>query len=237
MMETNEQEQKKQQTKKKVHLASQGEETISHTNLPKTDETNIQAEIPKSEEIISNEPPLQSNDDFSKSEKNKAASYSKRRNFGFFLLAIFCVLLFSTNNLSGHQVDEQAAIQALQAQQSTNLPIGAILSDQDEAITSKDYTITHTSNEKETTISIWDFADEDGDYVQLFVNGEPYSDAFLIQHKPVQFTVPSEGEIQVKGIRDGVGGISYAIYFPLNETTYFNSAAEGSMNTYTLLVP
>lgn len=230
MMETNEQEQKKQQTKKKVHIASQKEETTSQADLPKADET------------ISNEPTLQSEDDDSQpdtstSQTKKVASRSKIQIFGFFVLAIICALFLLRNMVSGHQVDEQAAAQALQAQQSTNLPIGAILSDQEEAITSKDYTITHTSNEKETTIQIWDFADEDGDYVQLFVNGEPYSDAFLIQHKPVQFTVPSEGEIQVKGIRDGVGGISYAIYFPLNETTYFNSAAEGSMNTYTLLVP
>lgn len=38
----------------------------------------------------------------------------------------------------------------------------------------------------------------------------------------------------VKGIKDGGGGITYAIRYEVNGISYFNGAPEGELNTYTL---
>ena len=82
---------------------------------------------------------------------------------------------------------------------------------------------------------IWDFDDEDGDYVQVFVNGSPHTEPFMIRHKEVKVGVPGEGLIQVKGIRDGDGkGISYGVFFNKTGEEYLNTAPINGTNTYTL---
>lgn len=117
---------------------------------------------------------------------------------------------------------------------STGVSAGTILLSKDENVAAKDYTITHKSENKDTKIWVWDYAAEDGDYVQVLVNGVPVSDAFMIKHKPRELTVPATGEIQIKGIRDGGGGITYAVRYEINGTSYFNGTPEGVCNTYTL---
>ncbi|MDR3177531.1 MAG: hypothetical protein LBT96_00970 [Campylobacteraceae bacterium] len=49
------------------------------------------------------------------------------------------------------------------------------------------------------------------------------------------FTAPSVGYVRIKGVRDGGGGITYAIKYELNGVTYFNNAPINRSNTYTLL--
>lgn len=61
------------------------------------------------------------------------------------------------------------------------------------------------------------------------------TEPFVINHKPKEILVPAKGDIQIKGIRDGGGGITYAVHYELNGTNYFNSAPEGNYNTYTLI--
>ncbi len=132
-------------------------------------------------------------------------------------------------------VDTSAAgKQALVNKTSTSLSAGTLLLQQDENLGAKDYIITNKSNQSDTKIKVWDYAAEDGDYVQVLVNGAPLGDAFMIKHKPVEFTVPAVGVTQIKGIKDGGGGITYAVRYDLNGTIYFNSAPEGGANTYTL---
>ncbi|MCL2354494.1 MAG: hypothetical protein FWC68_01115 [Oscillospiraceae bacterium] len=92
---------------------------------------------------------------------------------------------------------------ALTYQYSTTLNIGAILLSEDEPMDPQDRTIVHENNSEEARIWIWDFAAEDGDFVQILVNGEPIGDAFMIRHRPVELMVPTVGELQVKGVRDG----------------------------------
>lgn len=50
---------------------------------------------------------------------------------------------------------------------------------------------------------VWDYAAEDGDYVQVIVNGSPLGDPFMITNTPVTFTVPTVGEVEILGTRDG----------------------------------
>lgn len=57
----------------------------------------------------------------------------------------------------------------------------------------------------------------------------------MITNTPVTFTIPTEGEVEVLGTRDGGGGITYAVYYEMNHTTYFNGMDENGSNLYTLI--
>jgi hypothetical protein len=128
---------------------------------------------------------------------------------------------------------------ALATKVSTTLDIGAVLLSSDEGIGEQNPTIAHSATDQNSTkIWVWDYAAEDGDYVQILVNGVPVGAPFMIKHKPAVIDLPLNGlvgEVQVKGVRDGGGGITYAVHWELNKTTYFNSAPEGEFNTYTLV--
>lgn len=173
-------------------------------------------------------------------EKNKIDEKLRRKIFdkplkifGGICIVIGIVALMSSSITS---VDNSTlAKSALSNGVSTSISAGTILSSKDANIEEKDYTISHNSSEKETKIYVWDYAGEDGDYVQVLVNGNPIGDIFMIKHKPREFTVPAIGEVQIKGIKDGGGGITYAVRYDINGTSYFNSAPEGEANTYTLI--
>lgn len=153
--------------------------------------------------------------------------------FGGICLALGIVVFLLT---SSPTVDHSASAEnALEAKISTSISAGTVLLAADQNVEAKDYTISHTSDNKETKVWIWDYAAEDGDYVQVLINGTPLSDSFMIMNKPKEFIVPTEASIQIKGVRDGGGGITYAIRYDINGTSYFNGAPEGEMNTYTLV--
>ena len=153
--------------------------------------------------------------------------------FGGICLALFAAAMIFSSTSSVNTTD--AAKKALADKVSTSLAAGTVLLAKDENIGQQDYTITHKYDQNDTKIWVWDYAAEDGDYVQILVNGTPVGEAFMIKHKPVEITVPAVGEVQIKGIRDGGGGITYAVRYDLNGTNYFNSAPEGEFNTYTLI--
>lgn len=129
------------------------------------------------------------------------------------------------------------AQEALSTGKLVSVSPGTILLMNDENLIKGDHTITHEKSESNSRIWVWDFAAVDGDYVQILVNGQPVQESFMIKHKPVVLEVPTTGEIQVKGMKDGGGGITYAVRYEVNSTTYFNSAPEGEFNTYTLTRP
>lgn len=164
------------------------------------------------------------------SDKNKDKPL---KVFGGICVALFVAAMIFSSTPSVNTTD--AAKNALTDKVSTSLAAGTVLLRKDENIGHQDYTITHKYNQNDTKIWVWDYAAEDGDYVQVLVNGAPVAEAFMIKHKPVEITVPAVGEVQIKGIRDGGGGITYAVRYDLNGTNYFNSAPEGEFNTYTLI--
>ena len=128
-----------------------------------------------------------------------------------------------------------SAKDALKNGVSTDVSVGTILLSEDENVEGNDYTIIHKSDVEDTKIWVWDYAGEDGDYVQILVNGAPIGDAFMILNKVKELTVPAVGKVEVKGVRDGGGGITYAIAYEINEKIYFNGTSEGELNTYTLI--
>lgn len=147
--------------------------------------------------------------------------------------AIFAIVI--AYSVMTHRTIEPRADIVLESKISTTISTGALLLAADRDLGPQDYTITHASDQEETKIWIWDYAAEDGDYVQVLVNGNPISDAFMIKHRPREFVVPAVGDVQIKGIRDGGGGITYAVKYELNQTSYFNSAPLNECNTYTLI--
>lgn len=166
-------------------------------------------------------------------DRGKKKGISPMAMFGWVCVAA-AIIAFVVSGSSSVDTSE-SAVNALKNKLSTGVSAGAVLLENDENLSPQDYTLTHDSDEGETKVWVWDYAAEDGDYVQVLVNGVPVLDSFMIKHKPRELTVPSVGEVQVKGIRDGGGGITYAIRYDLNGTSYFNGAPEGEFNAYTLV--
>jgi hypothetical protein len=153
--------------------------------------------------------------------------------FGGICIAAAIVALINSGSST---VDtSESSKNALENKVSTAISAGTILLSADENVGAKDYTVTHKSDAKDTKIRVWDYAAEDGDFIQVIVNGAAAGDAFMIKHKPKEITIPAAGKVQIKGIKDGGGGITYAVRYDINGTSYFNGAPEGELNTYTII--
>lgn len=170
----------------------------------------------------------------SKSDDNgiKKKREQSLKTFGIICTVIGVASMFLTNTST---VDtSETAKSALENKVSTAISAGTVLLAEDKNVEAKDHTITHKSDAKDTKIWVWDYAAEDGDYVQVIVDGTPKGEAFMIKHKAKEFTVPSVSTIEIKGIKDGGGGITYAVRYDINGISYFNGTPEGDGNTYTL---
>lgn len=152
-----------------------------------------------------------------------------------FAVGIISMIIYSMGSTSKSVDTSEEAASALETHISTSLAAGTILLESDENYVGGDMTITHESTDDETTLYVWDYAAEDGDYVQILVNGMPLGEPFMITNTPVTFKVPTVGEVEVLGTRDGGGGITYAVYYEMNHTTYFNGVDEDGSNLYTLI--
>lgn len=51
---------------------------------------------------------------------------------------------------------------------------------------------------------------------------------------PETICAPSNSEVEIKGTKDGGGGITYALYVPVSGETYFNTAPLNDVNKYTI---
>ena len=168
-------------------------------------------------------------------EENRGINEKNMKKFGIAVL-ILSIALFFLPFSNGSVIDSsESAKNALANRVSTAISAGVVLLSSDENVIGKDYTISHKVSDDNTKIWVWDYAAEDGDYVQVLVNGTPITKPFMIKNKPREFTVPTTGDIQVKGIKDGGGGITYAIRYDFNSTSYFNGAPEGEFYRYTLI--
>ena len=172
------------------------------------------------------------------SVNSDGGAFKKRIKRGAWILgavAIASVIIYALLFSSASVKTGDDAAAAMETHMSTTLGAGVRLLEKDENMIGQDYTISHSSSDENTTIWVWDYAAEDGDYVQILVDGSPIGDPFMIKNKAVSFTIPTVAEVQVVGTRDGGGGITYGVYYELNQTTYFNGMDEGGSNTYTLV--
>ena len=167
-------------------------------------------------------------------KKHKTMADKKLKITGLIFIALFTFSIFLAPNSASVNTSEKA-VQAVESGISTQLPIGVRVLTDDENLAGQDFMITHSSPSNGGKVHIWDYAAEDGDYVQILVDGIAIGDPFMIKNKPIVYTVPTTGEIQVLGTRDGGGGITYAVHFEVNGTTYFNGTDVGDENLYTLI--
>ena len=178
-------------------------------------------------------------EDDRKREKNKSP-YKNRIITSSILLFIagivgLIVAISSNTNTKKTPNKSAEAQEAIESHISSVLSAGTVLLDQDDGYVGGDLTITHSSKEDESTLYIWDYAAEDGDYVQVLVDGVSLGDPFFIRNSPKKFKIPTVGKIEILGVKDGGGGITYAAYYEFNHTSYFNGTDVGSSNIYTLL--
>lgn len=169
-----------------------------------------------------------------KKEPSDFTKRIKRSAWMVFAVGIVSMMIYSMGATSKPVNTSEDAASALETHMSTSLAAGTKLLAKDENYVGGDMTITHNSDDSETTLYVWDYAAEDGDYVQVIVNGSPLGNPFMVTNKPVTFKVPTVGEVEILGVRDGGGGITYAVYYDMNHTTYFNGMDEKGSNLYTL---
>jgi hypothetical protein len=205
---------------------------FKNDNLNSNTSQRDSEEIVNTEEIKDNRGVYQAQPDRVEKAERKKLDRPLKIFGGICIAAAVVAFIYSGSSTVN---TSESAKNALETKVSTAISAGTILLSQDENVGAKDYTIAHKSDSIDTKIWVWDYAAEDGDYVQVLVNGAPVSDAFMIRHKPKEITVPAAGKVQIKGIKDGGGGITYAVRYDINGTSYFNGAPEGEFNTYTLI--
>ncbi len=179
----------------------------------------------------------------------------KKRNplkgIGLAAVAVLVATFFLTGKSA--TVDTSLEAQnALKTGTSSTLEAGTRLLEADgDQLSGRDYDVTiqdqgGTGGQPGGSVNlyVWDYAAEDGDYVQVIFNGKPLGDAFMIKHAakiiPLDIVPGVPVKLQVKGVKDGGGGITYAAMFHYKQHhfTYFNMAPMGGNNTYTItLVP
>lgn len=180
----------------------------------------------------------ENNQQTNSNDKKEQSAFTKRIKMSawiVFAVSILSMIIYNMGSTNKSVDTSEEAVSALETHISTSLAAGTKLLASDENYVGEDMTITHDSDDSETTLYVWDYAAEDGDYVQVIVNGTSLGDPFMITNVPVTFTVPTVGEIEVLGTRDGGGGITYAVYYDMNHTTYFNGMNENGSNLYTLI--
>ncbi|MCQ2122283.1 MAG: hypothetical protein MJY78_10715 [Fibrobacter sp.] len=155
------------------------------------------------------------------------------------MFAVSAVVTNFSHTTSHNQQPVSTSVGAqeiLQQRWSDKLELGArlVLNDDQVSLKPVDLTFTHHNAEETTKIWIWDFAAEDGDYVQVLVDGKPVSEPFMIKNEPVSFDVSKNSVIKVIGVRDGGGGITYAFHLDALGQTYLNGTDVNQANTYTM---
>ena len=103
-------------------------------------------------------------------------------------------------------------------------------------IEARDFEVTNAGPDGgEERMLIWDFNLEDMDEVSIFVDGQPVREKLIITGDTYAISIPVPSVVTISGVKDNGGGISYAVKFPNNEMSYFNTVAVGQTNTYTVL--
>jgi hypothetical protein len=156
------------------------------------------------------------------------------KRFGW-LCFLFGFIGFAVIFRSASSVDTSPeAAEALKTGMSSTLKPGTVLASVETAVERFDYEAAVQDDAPLIELLVWDYAAEDGDYIRVFVDDEPVTEAFVLTHKPVALTVPSAGLLRIWGIRDGGGGITCALHARNTGTSWFNTVAEGESVTYRL---
>ncbi|CAH1201563.1 hypothetical protein PAECIP111893_01656 [Paenibacillus plantiphilus] len=168
---------------------------------------------------------------------DQASKAAKKHRFWIGLTAILAIaasiVLGDGSSFSMRDVMSNGIGNGMQA--------GTKLATTDEGIEllSRDFEIEMKQGTTSSRMLIWDFAAEDGDVVTVRVNNVVVAANIGIMNKPIALDIPIPSVVEVEGVKDGVGGITYGIKFPgaAGGSAYFNVAPEGGANVYTLKIP
>nr|WP_232243118.1 hypothetical protein [Paenibacillus sp. GSMTC-2017] len=147
-------------------------------------------------------------------------------------LIVFIVVLYMSGSSTATLKDVQAnGI-------GKGMAAGTTLTTTDETadLEPRDYEIAMKKDTTTSRMLIWDFAAEDGDFVTVKVDGVVLATNIGILHKPMAFNIPVPSKVEIIGVKDGGGGITYGVKFPgaAQNSVYFNATPVGSANVYTV---
>lgn len=115
-----------------------------------------------------------------------------------------------------------------------NISPGQIMLSKDQVIPKKDYDISLSTTDTTMEIALWDYAEEDGDSIQISFNGQPVSNSFQLKNSPKTFSIPTKGKLEIKATKDGSNGITYALYISKTKKTYFNWSDTNGITSFTI---
>jgi hypothetical protein len=151
-----------------------------------------------------------------------------------FLIGFSIIGGFMTTSFS----DEGTAEEVVANRISTSTVAGEELfaDETNTNIEARDFEVANAGSDGgEARMLIWDFNKVDLDEVAIFVDGIPVKEKLILSENAAAISIPVPSQVTISGVMDIGGGISYAVKFPNNETTYFNVVSVGQSNTYTVL--
>lgn len=178
---------------------------------------------------------LISEDEENKNRELFLGEWGFRKIFGVVAMLSFGLMFFE----GGFNTDQEN-LNAVKNRISYNTQAGETLFDTETNanINAKDFEITGLGVGEDggnAKMLIWDFNLEDGDEVQVFVDGKPAHEPFILTNDPVAISIPANCIVTIKGVKDGGGGISYAVKFPQKKMTIFNVVPVNGSNSYKLI--
>lgn len=165
-----------------------------------------------------------------------AAGKNRNRNKHRFWIGIAALVTFGTAmyfNSSTSGLDSVRSNGIGKGMEAGKLLVAA---DDSAGLEARDFEIQMKKNMASSRMLIWDFAAEDGDFVTVKVNGEVLATNIGILHMPVSYDIPIPSVVEIIGVKDGGGGITYGVKFPgaVQNNAYFNAAPVDSANVYTI---
>jgi len=160
-----------------------------------------------------------------------------RKSIGWTTLIIIAMAIlgsFFTTSYSDEGTAEEVV--ANRISKSTTAGESLLKNETNSNIKAQDFKVTNVGSDGgEARMLIWDFNKVDLDEVAILVDGVPVKEKLILSDNAAAISIPVPSKITISGVKDLGGGISYAVKFPNNETTYFNVVTVGQSNTYTVL--
>ena len=160
-----------------------------------------------------------------------------RKSMGWISLIVIGMAIlgsFFTTSFSDEGTAEEVV--ANRISKSTTAGESLLKNETNSNIKAQDFKVTNAGSDGgEARMLIWDFNKVDLDEVAILVDGVPVKGKLILSENATAISIPVPSKVTISGEKDLGGGISYAVKFPNNETTYFNVVSVGQSNTYTVL--
>ncbi|TGK12373.1 hypothetical protein EHO60_08980 [Leptospira fletcheri] len=104
-----------------------------------------------------------------------------------------------------------------------------------QTLVAKDYTVElPKSSDGKYRIFLWNLTEKDDDEIEILVDEKPLQSSFVLTNKPTSLSISMPSTIRIRSVKDGGSGVSYAAFFPGNESTYFNVTSFGHSNAFSM---